>query len=181
MSCWVGLPDSIGNFIFGSTLGIGSFSLVKKCTDKTTSAVYAVKIIPKSSIMSEQALARFEREVRATIRLQHPGIIKIHAFLTDDLYFYLVMEHCPGDTLLSNMGADMTHSEDFVRTVVKQIIMTVAYIHREGSRIAILSSRTSYSAQAATSRSSTSGSPDSSIRASYSRHRAAHCSTLRRK
>jgi serine/threonine protein kinase len=128
---WAALPDSIGNFTLGSTLGIGAFSLVKRCTDKTTSAVYAVKIIPKSSITTEQALARFEREVRAIIKLHHPGIIKIHAFLTDDLYCYLVMEHCPGDTLLSNLG-QMTHTEDFIRSIVKQILATVAHIHREG-------------------------------------------------
>jgi 5'-AMP-activated protein kinase catalytic alpha subunit len=103
------------------------------CTDKTTSAVYAVKIIPKISIATEQTLARFEREVRAIIKLHHPGIIKVHAFLTDDLYCYLVMEHCPGGTLLSTMGPATIHREDFIRSIVKQIIETVAYIHREGA------------------------------------------------
>jgi serine/threonine protein kinase len=42
--------------------------------------------------------------VRAVIKFRHPGIIKVHVFLTDDLYCYLVMEHCPGDILLSNLG-----------------------------------------------------------------------------
>jgi serine/threonine protein kinase len=54
--------------------------------NKTISAVCAVKTIPKSSIVREQALARFDRDVRAIVKLRHPGIIHVHAFLTDDLY-----------------------------------------------------------------------------------------------
>ena len=37
----------INQYELGKTLGVGSYGLVKKCTDLETFKVYAVKIIPR--------------------------------------------------------------------------------------------------------------------------------------
>src|SRR6266571_6465510 len=60
----------------------------------------AIKIIRPSRSADPQALARFEREVRATAKLSHWNTIEIFDYgRTSDGTFYYVMEYLPGLSL----------------------------------------------------------------------------------
>jgi serine/threonine-protein kinase len=60
----------------------------------------AIKLIRPGKAADPQALARFEREVRATAKLSHWNTIEIFDYgRTDDGTFYYVMEYLPGLTL----------------------------------------------------------------------------------
>jgi serine/threonine-protein kinase len=57
----------------------------------------AIKVIRPSKAADPQALARFEREVRATAKLTHWNTVEIFDYgRTDDGTFYYVMEYLPG-------------------------------------------------------------------------------------
>ena len=60
----------------------------------------AIKLIRPGKAGDPQALARFEREVRATAKLSHWNTIEIFDYgRTDDGTFYYVMEYLPGLSL----------------------------------------------------------------------------------
>ncbi|EAY04711.1 CAMK family protein kinase [Trichomonas vaginalis G3] len=131
MSTWTALPAFIGKYNFGQTIGKGSFSLVKMAMNTDTHEKLAIKIIPKSMISTPEEKLRFEREVNVIIKMNHPGIIKIHDFIIDANYFYLVMDYCSGGTLLSQVGINKL-TEDAAKPLFKQILETVHYIHSQG-------------------------------------------------
>ena len=132
MSNWSALPPFIGKYNLGKTLGKGSFSLVKEGQDTYTRAKYAVKIIPKSNMTTQQELERFEREVRVILKMNHPGIIKIHDFIVDSSYFYLIMELCSGETLINQTPPPGSINETTSKPIFKQILEVIAYIHEQG-------------------------------------------------
>jgi serine/threonine protein kinase len=125
------LPAFIGKYNFGQTIGKGSFSLVKVAQNTETRAKFAVKIIPKSNMNTAADMERFEREVNVVIKMSHPGIIKIHDFLVDDNYFFLIMDFCGGGTLLSQTGV-RDINEERAKPLFKQILEAIEYIHSQG-------------------------------------------------
>ena len=131
MSQWSDLPPFIGKYNMKKTIGKGSFSLVKEGVDTETHITYAVKIIPKSNLTTAADKERFEREVRVILKMNHPGIIKIHDFLVDSSYFYLCMELCQGETLLSHAVPGVINEGDS-RPIFKQVLETICYIHEQG-------------------------------------------------
>ncbi len=79
-------------------LGKGRMAGVYKAQHRLGQIV-AIKVLPPSRARESNLLARFQREARLALRLQHPNIVR--AFQTgvaDDLH-YLVMEHLEGETL----------------------------------------------------------------------------------
>src|ERR1700681_984026 len=60
----------------------------------------AIKLIRPGKANDPQALARFEREVRATAKLSHWNTVEIFDYgRTDDGTFFYVMEYLPGLSL----------------------------------------------------------------------------------
>jgi hypothetical protein len=66
----------------------------------------AVKILkPEEQERSSSALARFEREVRATAELLHPNTVRVFDYgVTEDGLWYYVMELLKGETLAQHVA-----------------------------------------------------------------------------
>jgi len=66
----------------------------------------ALKLLPIDKL-GEQTIARFEREVQQTSRLEHPNSVYIYDYgRTPDGQFYYAMEHIDGVTLQELVGMD---------------------------------------------------------------------------
>jgi TolB-like protein/Flp pilus assembly protein TadD len=59
----------------------------------------AIKVLPEEVAQDADRLARFEREAKAVAKLDHPNILAIHDFGTDDGVAYAVTELLEGDNL----------------------------------------------------------------------------------
>jgi serine/threonine-protein kinase len=85
--------------------GMGDVFLAEHVLIKRPSAL---KLIRSEAAADPTALARFEREVKATASLTHPHTIEIYDYgHTDDGTFYYVMEYLPGlslEKLLADYG-----------------------------------------------------------------------------
>lgn len=64
---------------FGADLGTGAFAIVKKCVDKSTGAVYAVKIIDKKKFAMQNQTSRdaLMDEHKILKKVNHRGVIKV--------------------------------------------------------------------------------------------------------
>ncbi len=89
-----------GQYKLCKLIGAGGMGEVYLAEHELMKRPCAIKVIRPSKANDPQALARFEREVRATAKLTHWNTIEIFDYgRTDDGTFYYVMEYLPGMSL----------------------------------------------------------------------------------
>jgi serine/threonine-protein kinase len=87
----------LGQYVLKKRLGLGGMGEVYEAEHRLLKRPCAVKLIRADDAKDEVALARFEREVRATAKLTHWNTVEIFDYgHTDDGTFYYVMELLPG-------------------------------------------------------------------------------------
>ncbi|XP_020664229.2 ribosomal protein S6 kinase alpha-2 isoform X2 [Pogona vitticeps] len=107
-------------------IGIGSYSVCKRCVHKATEAEFAVKIIDKSKRDPSE-------EIEILLRYgQHPNIITLKDVYDDGKYVYLVMELMRGGELLDRILRQKCFSEREASAVLCTITKTVDYLHSQG-------------------------------------------------
>uniref|UniRef100_A0A8D0EA93 Ribosomal protein S6 kinase n=1 Tax=Salvator merianae TaxID=96440 RepID=A0A8D0EA93_SALMN len=107
-------------------IGVGSYSVCKRCVHKTTEAEFAVKIIDKSKRDPSE-------EIEILLRYgQHPNIITLKDVYDDGKYVYLVMELMRGGELLDRILRQKCFSEREASAVLCTITKTVDYLHSQG-------------------------------------------------
>ncbi|XP_048413837.1 ribosomal protein S6 kinase 2 alpha-like isoform X1 [Stegostoma tigrinum] len=107
-------------------IGVGSYSVCKRCIHKTTNMEYAVKIIEKSKRDPSE-------EVEILLRYgQHPNIITLKDVYNDSKYIYLVTELMRGGELLDKILQQKGFSEREASALLHTITKTVEYLHSQG-------------------------------------------------
>uniref|UniRef100_W5NJI4 Ribosomal protein S6 kinase n=1 Tax=Lepisosteus oculatus TaxID=7918 RepID=W5NJI4_LEPOC len=107
-------------------IGIGAYSVCKRCVHKITSVEYAVKIIDRSKRDPSE-------EIEILLRYgQHPNIITLKDVYDDGKYVYLVMELMRGGELLDRILRQKCFSEREASAVLCTITKTVEYLHSQG-------------------------------------------------
>jgi tRNA A-37 threonylcarbamoyl transferase component Bud32 len=90
----------LGQYRLRNLIGAGGMGEVYLAEHQMMKRPCAIKIIRPSKAHDPRALARFEREVRATARLSHWNTVEIFDYgSTADGTFYYVMEYLPGLSL----------------------------------------------------------------------------------
>lgn len=90
----------LGQYQLVRRIGSGGMGEVHLAEHLLLKEPVAIKLIRPDRAGDPEALARFEREVRATARLKHWNTVQIFDYgFTDDGTFYYVMEYLPGMTL----------------------------------------------------------------------------------
>ncbi|XP_064342546.1 ribosomal protein S6 kinase alpha-2 isoform X5 [Camelus dromedarius] len=107
-------------------IGVGSYSVCKRCVHKATDAEYAVKIIDKSKRDPSE-------EIEILLRYgQHPNIITLKDVYDDGKSVYLVMELMRGGELLDRILRQRCFSEREASDVLCTITKTMDYLHSQG-------------------------------------------------
>ncbi|NXD19336.1 KS6A2 kinase, partial [Spelaeornis formosus] len=107
-------------------IGIGSYSVCKRCIHKATETEFAVKIIDKSKRDPSE-------EIEILLRYgQHPNIITLKDVYDDGKFVYLVMELMRGGELLDRILRQKCFSEREASDVLCTITRTVDYLHSQG-------------------------------------------------
>uniref|UniRef100_A0A668VGX4 non-specific serine/threonine protein kinase n=1 Tax=Oreochromis aureus TaxID=47969 RepID=A0A668VGX4_OREAU len=107
-------------------IGVGSYSICKRCIHKGTGMEYAVKIINKSKRDPTE-------EVEILLRYgQHPNIITLKDVYDDGRSVFLVTELMKGGELLDKILRQKFFSEREASAVLYTITKTVEYLHVQG-------------------------------------------------
>lgn len=94
------VAKQLGQYRLRELLGSGGMGDVYLAEHQLLKRPCAIKLIRAGQATDPRALARFEREVRATAKLSHWNSVEVFDYgRTDDGSFYYVMEYLPGLSL----------------------------------------------------------------------------------
>uniref|UniRef100_A0A8C7V8G7 non-specific serine/threonine protein kinase n=1 Tax=Oncorhynchus mykiss TaxID=8022 RepID=A0A8C7V8G7_ONCMY len=123
---FVNININIDAYDVKEDIGVGSYSICKRCVQKSNSMDYAVKIISKAKRDTTE-------EVEILLRYgQHPNIITLKDVFDDGRSVYLVTELMKGGELLDKILRQKFFSEREASAVLHTITKTVEYLHAQG-------------------------------------------------
>jgi len=98
---------TIGNYVVLDKLGQGGMGVVLKARHKRMKRLVALKILPHRLTDSPEAMQRFQREVEAAAKLEHPNIVAAYDADEADGVQFLAMQYIEGrdlDQLIQRQG-----------------------------------------------------------------------------
>jgi len=114
----------------GDELGRGAFSVVRKCTDKTSGEHFAVKFVEKKNVGSD--MVRLQTEIDILKRVKHPNIINLKEVFETDDYIYIVTELVTGGELFDKIVELGAYSEADAAKLVHKMVSAIDYLHSQG-------------------------------------------------
>ncbi len=103
----------LGRYLLQRRLGAGGYGVVWQAWDERLERDVAVKVIPIEG--DGPAPARAEREARVAAKLNHPGIVSLYEFGTDEDAVYLVSELVRGRTFAELLRGGGLSDRDVAR------------------------------------------------------------------
>ena len=94
---------TIDDFEQMRVVGRGGFSRVILARKKDTGRLYAIKILRKDQIFSENQIKPILSERRVLEQLDHPFLIKLHWAFQSPSELYFVMDICTGGELFTHL------------------------------------------------------------------------------
>jgi hypothetical protein len=94
--------------------------------------IVAIKVLPAAMTKDAAAVARFEREVTAAARLEHPNIVTAHDADEAGGVHFLVMQYVDGADLAALVKQDGPFSTAKATNYILQAARGLEYAHREG-------------------------------------------------
>jgi calcium-dependent protein kinase len=111
---------------------------IKKVKSKVDKKDYVTKIQLKSRIRGRNE-ALFRRMTERMMNLpENEHVVKVHACMEDDKYFYTFLEACQGGDLfdffkmLTSDNMEPKELENEVRTVVREMLVSLNHLHKQG-------------------------------------------------
>ncbi len=121
----------VEGFTLQGRIGQGGMGEVFRARD-TTGREVAVKLLSAKFSQSEEYAHRFQREARATLRLQHPHITRSLSAGSIEAQRYLIMELVTGRSLKERIQAEGPLSEDEGMTLLVQMAYALRYAWQRG-------------------------------------------------
>jgi serine/threonine protein kinase len=112
-------------------LGKGRMAGVYKAQHQLGQVV-ALKVLPPSKARDPQLFARFQRESRMALQLQHPNIVRAFEVGKAGELHYLVMEYLEGETLEEVLLRRKNLKPDEAVHLVHQALQGLQHIHERG-------------------------------------------------
>ncbi|KAH8237994.1 hypothetical protein KR032_010319, partial [Drosophila birchii] len=118
--------------ILGKVIGTGNYAKVKIGFSEEYGKRVAVKIISKVKAPSEYTQKFLPREIEAVKGLHHENLITFYQSIETSHRVYLIMQLAENGTLLDYVRERKFLDEPQSRTLFKQLISAVEYIHSKG-------------------------------------------------
>jgi len=122
---------------------IAGYEILEELSSSTTGTVYRarqelmggtvlLKVMPETAKSNEEALKRFQREIRLASQLSHPNLVLAHHAGCQDGTYFLVMENIEGIDLATKVKQDGPLSVDQAVDYVCQAANGLRYLHDQG-------------------------------------------------
>ncbi len=128
---FLSVPKTVGPYRLIKPIGRGGMGCVFQAEHQRLHKPVALKLLPLG-MASSHAIERFEREIHAAGRLQHPAIVNATDAGTDEDYLYLAMELIDGIDLgrIARSFAPLVIAD--VCEIGRQLALGLANAHQHG-------------------------------------------------
>lgn len=125
-------PNTLGEYRLLEKIGEGAMGQVYRAVHARLGKTVAVKVLATSRLHDPQAVARFEREMKAVGALVHPHIVEGHDAGEIAGHHYLVMEYVPGLDLARLVSQRGVLPVADACKVIRQAALGLDHAHRHG-------------------------------------------------
>ncbi|HEX4128416.1 MAG TPA: SUMF1/EgtB/PvdO family nonheme iron enzyme [Pirellulales bacterium] len=122
----------LGGYTIVDRIGAGGMGQVFKAVHRRMDRTVAIKMLPPTMTKDPAALARFEREVRAAAKLEHPNIVTAYDADQAGGVHFLVMQFVDGRDLSSLVKERGPLPVEMVIDYIRQTACGLSYAHGEG-------------------------------------------------
>jgi len=112
-------------------IGNGSFGTVHVARDRERGDEYAVKVIDRSKLKGKDYEVFGEAQALRELS-SHPHIVSLVDFFVTARFFNIVLELAQDGDLFDSIAKRKRYTENDGRTVAKEILTAVSYIHSKG-------------------------------------------------
>ncbi len=128
---WSGATPQLEGYEVTGHLGQGGMGTVWRAVQLSTQRQVALKLLARGAFAAEKALARFEREVELTARLQHPNIAQIFDSGLHQGVRYYAMELVDG-TALDDYVKGQRLPQRQILELMRTVCEAVQHAHERG-------------------------------------------------
>lgn len=111
-------------------IGNGSFGEVYLVKHKRTKELFAMKVIHKLKIMSQNIIRYVMTEKRVMAHSNHPFIVKLRSAFQTKQRLFLVMDYCPGGDLSQCLLKEKRFTEDRARIYLAELTLAIESLHK---------------------------------------------------
>lgn len=117
------------NYIFGRTLGAGSFGVVRQARNSLTKEDVAVKIVLKKVLKGKED--SFYEELSLLQKCNHPHIVGFRDWFESKDKFYIVTQLATGGELFDRIVEKGKFTEKDAANIIEQVLDAVWYLHNK--------------------------------------------------
>ncbi len=122
----------LGNYVVLDKLGEGGMGVVLKAEHRRMARVVAIKVMSSAALKSAEMVKRFQREVQAAAKLEHPNIVTAHDADEVNGTHFLVMQFVDGDDLSAVVKKHGAQPLDRAVDFILQAARGLEFAHRHG-------------------------------------------------
>ena len=126
------IGQKLGQYEVMELLGQGGMATVYKAHQSSIDRYVAIKVLPPHAALDAQFIERFQLEAKTIGSLQHPHILPLYDYGTQDDILYLVMAYVDGGSLEDFMEDRETLTIRRIEKIVREIASALDYAHRRG-------------------------------------------------
>ncbi|MEK7487256.1 MAG: serine/threonine-protein kinase [Planctomycetota bacterium] len=120
---------TFGHYQILEELARGGMGIIYKAYHPMLNKTFALKVLIAGEDASEQALKRFHREIQATAKLKHPGIIQVVDSGQEGGEHYFAMEYVEGKNLDSAIQEGLSIRDGLI--AIKKVLEALHYAHSQ--------------------------------------------------
>ena len=124
--------SSIDDYDIGQLLGRGGFASVYRARHRQSGLPYAIKIVEKVLLTTQNVEHRVRNEIKIHSKLNHNGIVRFYDYFEDTINIYMILELCEGCNLYRFLKQNGPFNEISASAIMKQILVALQYIHDKG-------------------------------------------------
>ena len=122
----------MGNYVILDKLGQGGMGMVLKARHKRMDRIVALKILSPTVTQNPESARRFQREVKAAARLEHPNVVTAYDADEANATHFLVMQYVDGTDLSVLIKEQGPLSVEKAVGCVLQAACGLQYAHSQG-------------------------------------------------
>lgn len=126
------IGQKLGQYEVIELLGQGGMATVYKAYQESIDRYVAIKVLPPHAALDDQFIERFQLEAKTIGSLQHPHILSLYDYGTQDDILYLVMAYVDGGSLEDIVKSGERLPVKDIEKLLREIASALDFAHRRG-------------------------------------------------